>query len=151
MRGGKNRSWELWASENIAGARRRLLRGYKIEKRQHKPAPCAPALFISPPACSASVTPARLPTPHINSKQRLDGKTRVAFEAQIPPAWPFAIRATFTGLRLQSARDRCNLQEIVILISALVEVGQQLNDRLRLDRNLTTVCHRAVFARVYNA
>jgi len=55
---------------------------------------------------SASVTPARLPTPHINSKQRLDGKRALPSRAQIPPAWPFAIRATFTGLRQKSARDR---------------------------------------------
>jgi hypothetical protein len=32
-----------------------------------------------------------------------------------------------------------------ILISARTDVGQQLNDRLRDDRNLTTVCQRAVF------
>ncbi len=34
------------------------------------------------------------------SKQRLDGYARVAFEVKCPPAWLFAIRATFTGLRL---------------------------------------------------
>src|ERR1700730_5079490 len=132
------------ASENSADDRRRFLRGYEIKKRQYNPAPCAPALFISPPACSASVTPARLPTPHINSKQRLDGYARVAFEAPNPP-----------GLALCNPRDvyrpmnatYCNLQVTGILISARTEVGQELNDRLRIDRNLTTVCQRAVFAR----
>jgi len=70
------------------------------------------------------VTPARLPTPHINSKQRLDGKTRVAFEAKIPRLGP-----------LQSARrlQAYDLQETGILISAPAEVGQQLNDRLRFS------------------
>ena len=56
---------------------------------------------------------------------------------------------------LQSARRlqayECNLQETGILFSALTEVGQQLNDRLRFSRNLTTVCQRAVFARASDA
>ena len=133
------------ALENIAGARRRLLRGYEIEKRQYKSAPCAPALFISPPACSASVTPATLPTPHINSSSGSMEMRALPLEAPNPPTF-----GPLQSARRLQAYDS-NLQETGILISAQTESGQQLNDRLRFDRNLTTVCHRALFGRTSDA
>ena len=115
----------MWALENDTGARRSCRRGYEIEKRQYKTAPCAPALFIRPPANSASRTSARLPTPHINSKQRLDGNARVAFEAPNPP--------TFGPLQSARRLQTYDLQETGILFSARTEVGQLLNDRLRIS------------------
>jgi hypothetical protein len=54
------------------------------------------------PTSQLSISDARPPalTTH-QSKQRLDGNARVAFEgSKSPDFWPFAIRATFTGLRL---------------------------------------------------
>jgi hypothetical protein len=62
------------ANTDGCGARRRRFQGCKIEKRQNKTAPCAPALFIGPSAqLGIFAMPARLPASSTYSKQRLDG------------------------------------------------------------------------------
>jgi hypothetical protein len=67
------------ASNNSGiGVRRRRVQGCEIEKRQKQDAPCARALFIGPSAKLGILRcPVRLPAPHSNPKQRLDGYARV--------------------------------------------------------------------------
>jgi hypothetical protein len=85
------------ANNSGRDARRRRVQGCDKEKRQYRPAPCAPALFIGPSARSASrAMPAQPARTTSQSKQRLDGYARVGSVVKSPDL-AVAIRATFSG------------------------------------------------------
>jgi hypothetical protein len=97
-------------------AGRRTLQGYLHEKRHDKTAPCAPALFISPSACSAFATPACPPAQLNPSSGSMEMRASTLLVKS--PDLTVPNRA-----KLSDHQDK-RFDRDGILISARAEVGQ---------------------------
>jgi hypothetical protein len=88
------------ANTDGCGARRRRFQGCKIEKRQNKTAPCAPALFIGPSAqLGISRCPPACPHPQLNPSSSSMDNARVVPVAKSPDL-AVAIARRFQAIKI---------------------------------------------------